>query len=107
MIFWNQIEKPTKAVPKIAIKPIFRNSSIFLLCNPYELQTKDKINKGGIWETSLIVNESTKIPNIIEPIAAFQRLFLSEYGNNKTTGQQGVIPFILSQGGDIIIHDCR
>ena len=48
IIFWTQIERPTKAVPKIAIKPIFRNNSIFLLCNPYLLQTKDIINKDGI-----------------------------------------------------------
>ena len=44
-----------------------------------------------------------KIPNRIEAIAAFQGQFLSENGNNKITGQHGVIPFILSQLGDITI----
>ena len=48
IIFWTQIERPTNAVPKIAIKPIFKNNSIFLLCNPYALQTTDKKNKDGI-----------------------------------------------------------
>ena len=39
----------------------------------------------------------------IEAKAAFQGEFLSEKGNNKITGQLGVIPFILSQLGDKII----
>ena len=44
-----------------------------------------------------------RIPNNTEIIADFQGGFLSENGNNQTTGQQGDIPFILSQSGDIII----
>ena len=50
MIFWAQIERPTKAVPKIDIKPIFRKNLIVLLCNPYILQMTDRINKEGIYE---------------------------------------------------------
>ena len=94
---------PTKAVPKIAIKPIFRNNSIFLLYNPKVLKTKDKRNKDGTHEASLIVKESTKIPVIIAAEAALQGGFLRENGNNKITGQHGLIPFIFSQSGDIII----
>ena len=52
-----------------------------------------------------MIKESTKIPNNIEDIAAFQGGFLSENGNKKITGQHGVIPFILSQSGDIIIKE--
>ena len=48
-----------------------------------------------------------KIPNRIDAAAAFQGLFLSENGNNKTTGQHGVTPFILSQLGDITIQACK
>ena len=43
-----------------------------------------------------------KTPNIIEAIADFKRPFFSENGNNQITGQQGDIPFILSQSGDAI-----
>ena len=57
-----------------------------------------------MWETSLIVKESTKIPNEIAAITDFQRLLLSENGNKKITGQHGVIPFIFSQWGDITIQ---
>ena len=39
--------------------------------------------------------------------AAFQRVFLSENGNNKITGQHGVIPFILRQSGNIIPQLCK
>ena len=35
--------------------------------------------------------------------ADLKGLFLSENGNKKITGQHGLIPFILSQSGDIII----
>ena len=102
--FWAQIERPTKTVPKMAIKPIFKKNSIFLLCNPYWLQTKDKRNKDGIYEKSLIVKESIKIPNAKEAKAAFKGLFLSENGNNKITGQHGFIPFIVRKLGEIIIQ---
>ena len=85
---------------------MFRNNSIFLLCSPYVLQTKDKRNKDGIYETSLNVKESIKIPNEIEAIKDFQGLLLIENGNNKITGQHGVIPFILSQSGDVIMQAC-
>ena len=98
---------PTMAVPKIAIKPIFRNNSIFLLCNPYLLQTRDKTNKDGTYETSPIVKESTKNPNNIAAKIAFQVESLSENGNNKITGQHGLIPFIFSQLGDKITLDCK
>ena len=101
------MESPTKAVPKIAIKPILRNNSTFLLCNPYVLQAKDKKNKDGIYETSLIVKESTKIPNNRATKAAFQGLFLSENGKSKITGQHGVIPFIFNQSGAKMIQACR
>ena len=97
------MERPTKAVPNIAIKPIFKNNSIFLLYKPYRLQTNDKSNREGIYETSLIVKESIKTPNRTEAIAAIQGLFLSENGNNQITGQHGVIPFIFNQFGDEII----
>ena len=100
--FWNQIERPTKAVPKIAIKPIFKKYSIFLLRNPYRLQIKHKINKDGIYEASLVVKESIRIPIAIPTIEDLQGRFLSEKGNNKITGQHGVIPFSLSQSGDMI-----
>lgn len=93
------------AVPKIAIKPIFRNNSIFLLCNPYVLQTIDRRSKDGTYETSLIVKESIKIPNKTEAIAALKGLFFNENGNNKITGQHGVIPFILSQSGAVIMQN--
>ena len=96
---------PTKAVPKIAIKPIFKNNSIFLLCNPYWLQTKDKKNKAGIYEASLTVKASKRIPNKIEAIADLQGLFLSEKGNKNITGQHGDIPFILIQFGDNIMRN--
>ena len=43
----------------------------------------------------------------MEAIEAFKGEFLIEYGNNKITGQHGVIPFILSQSGDIITQDCK
>ncbi len=43
------------------------------------------------------------MPNKILAIPALQGLFLSENGNKKITGQHGVIPFILSKSGDIII----
>ena len=43
------------------------------------------------------------MPNINAALAAFQGELLSENGNNKITGQHGLIPFILSQSGDIII----
>ena len=86
----------------MAIKPIFKKNSIFLLCNPYWLQTKDKRNKDGIWEASLVVNESIKIPKSTAAITDLSRQFFSENGNNKITGQHGSIPFILSQSGDII-----
>tara|TARA_Y100001968_G_scaffold238391_1_gene221729 strand:+ start:216 stop:392 length:177 start_codon:yes stop_codon:yes gene_type:complete len=35
---------------------------------------------------------------------ALQGGFSSEKGNNKITGQHGVIPFIFSQSGDAIIN---
>ena len=56
-----------------------------------------------MYETSLIVKESTKIPNKIEAIADLHRLFLSEKGRSQTTGQQGDIPLIFNQSGEAII----
>ena len=50
-----------------------------------------------------MVKESIKIPNKRAAITAFKGRFLSENGNNKMTGQHGVIPLILSQSGEIII----
>ena len=44
-----------------------------------------------------------KIPNTILAMPDIKGLLLSENGNNKITGQHGLIPFILSQSGDIII----
>ena len=77
------------------------------MCNPYLLQNKDKSNKDGIYETSLIVKESMKTPNKIPAIADFQGEFLSVNGNNQTTGQHGDIPFIFSQSGETIIKAGR
>ena len=48
-----------------------------------------------------------KIPNETEAIAALKGLFFSENGNNKITGQHGVIPFILSQSGAVIMQNCK
>ena len=67
----------------------------------------DKQTKDGIYEISPIVKESINIPNKNATIAAFIGELLSENGNNKITGQQGVIPFISSQEGDIITQDCK
>ena len=67
----------------------------------------DKINKDGIYETSLIVKESINIPRKTEAIADFQGVFLSENGNNRMIGQHGVIPFNLSQLGFVIIQACK
>ena len=97
------MESPTKTVPKIAIKPILKINSIFLLRNPYWLQNKDKRNKEGIYDTSLIIKESRNIPNRIAAIADLIGEFLRENGNNQITGQHGDIPFILSQSGEINI----
>ena len=91
----------------MAIKPIFKNNSIFLLCNPYWLQIKDKIHNEGIYEESPTLKESKKIPIQIAATKDLQGEFLSENGNNKITGQHGEIPFSFSQTGDIIMHDCR
>ena len=44
-----------------------------------------------------------KIPKTNAAIAALNGLLLSENGNNQITGQHGVIPFILSQSGEIIV----
>ena len=57
-----------------------------------------------MYETSLIVKESIKIPNTIDAIDDFQGVFLRENGNNQITGQHGDIPFILSKSGDEIIR---
>ncbi len=62
------------------------------------------MNKDGIYEASLIVKESIKIPIKIAVIPDLRGVFLSENGNNKITGQHGLIPFNLSQLGDIIIQ---
>ncbi len=51
------------------------------------------------------MKESINIANESPAIADFQRLFLSENGNNKITGQHGDIRFSLSKLGDIIIKD--
>ena len=48
-----------------------------------------------------------KTHNKNEAIPAFQGGFLIENGNNKITGQHGVIPFILSQSGVPIIQACK
>ena len=40
-------------------------------------------------------------------MAALKGLALIENGNNKITGQHGVIPFILSQLGAVIIQNCK
>ena len=53
------------------------------------------------------MKESTKTPNENPAKADFQGRFLSENGNNKTTGQHGVIPFILSQSGAVIMQNCK
>ncbi len=50
-----------------------------------------------------MVKESIKTPNKTPADTAFQGELLSENGNKKITGQHGLIPFILSQSGDIII----
>ena len=50
------------------------------------------------------MKESIKIPINIAAKEALQGGFLSEKGNNKITGQHGVIPFNLSQPGDIITN---
>ena len=42
------------------------------------------------------------MPKKIAAVAELKGLFLSENGNNRITGQHGVIPFSLSQLGDII-----
>ena len=47
------------------------------------------------------MKESRKIPNKVAAITDFHRLFFSENGNNKITGQHGFIPLMLSQSGDI------
>ena len=57
-----------------------------------------------MYETSLIVKESIKIPNKIDAIDDFQGLVLRENGNNQITGQHGEIPFILSKSGDKMIR---
>ena len=49
------------------------------------------------------MKESTKIPSIRAAIADLNGRFFREKGNNKITGQHGVIPFIFSQSGDAII----
>ena len=74
-----------------------------MLCNPYILQTKDRTNKEGIYDTSLIVKESIKIPSETAAAEDFQGPKLNENGNKNTTGQDGVIPLILSNSGDMII----
>ena len=53
------------------------------------------------------MKESIKIPKKIEDKAASQGLFLIENGNSQITGQHGVIPFKLSQLGDITIKACK
>ena len=47
------------------------------------------------------------MPSETAAIADLKRLFLSENGNNKITGQQGVIPFILSQSGAVITQNWK
>ena len=89
----------------IAIKLTFKINSIFLLCNLYLLQTKDKRNKEGIYEASPTVKESIKIPDKIAAIEDIQGELVSENGSRKITGQQGIIPFILSQSRDDIIKN--
>ena len=43
------------------------------------------------------------MPSDKAAIADFHGRFLRENGNNKITGQHGVIPFIFSQSGEMII----
>ena len=48
-----------------------------------------------------------KTPNKIAAIADFKGELIKENGNNKITGQHGVIPFILSQSGEKTKQDCN
>ena len=57
-----------------------------------------------MYEKPPVVNESIKIPREIATIIDFLEPYESEKGNKPITGQQGLIPFILSQLGDKIAH---